>query len=706
MEVQPFNWLFLSSLEAQYPLSALSLLSEYRKAQKVYEDIEFPFSYPDSLLTIGQKAHAESRFPDIINSSSKSQADAGLPDSAVVIRKEIPNRLAINYANKDKLNLDVALASIDIVLKRNPKWLERLFTIADFNTPGVYCVWLCVDGAWTKFVLDGSLPKLGDSFLLPMAASNDQLWLPLLFKALAKVHGKCYGRLTDIGQSFDRHGEFLRNLLGIEFEPIHTRDPPQEILKILSQRLSAPGSIVVAFEKGTAIPVLITRVNVQEGSISYRKTTFADNNIGETGTAETTGQMASFVVNHDRILAGVVESGTYQLASTKPNSKNNRNAAYRVRVSVDTALTVSVSQPLFIQQEIGYFGSIRCIVARETPINLDYVAGIYTVDEKTARVSLHLIPGSYLILVDLDRKAKINEVEVENNAFTVSLSADVKPEQFQRVCDIEVNQALRGALKSYILRQPFPEDAALKSNEDGPTYFHSLFIHGYALALFANESKDNQQVDFVPDPVQLDVLEFLSVGRIESNAFKTVVRPGGSQFLAVRAKLKANAPNNIIVVNRQRTTDAAALGTEEKDCFSDPRIFSEGAGAELVYDEGSVETMILKRYIYRNGALHQRRWKNHDTPIFVYTLSDASGLYILYENKSDSLILDEKVELTVKNLRLVNLRAQLLVSKVSSGTITQHIHLEPGKSTLMFFEAVGNQGFSYTISNFVRILSK
>ena len=70
-----------------------------------------------------------------------------------------------------------------------PELVERLFITKEYNDEGVYRVKLCKDGEWREVTIDDyfpCFPKAGPFF---SRAHNNELWVLLLEKAYAKLHG-------------------------------------------------------------------------------------------------------------------------------------------------------------------------------------------------------------------------------------------------------------------------------------------------------------------------------------------------------------------------------------------------------------------------------------------------------------------------------------------------------------------------------------
>lgn len=126
----------------------------------------------------------------------------------------IPGKLATNY-------LVQAMACL---ATQRPALLKRLISQSKVNDEGIYEVWLCVRGMWTKVVLDDYFPITQDEDTVSFAFSRsfeDELWVSLIEKAFAKINGS-YSALENGNIS-----DALRTLSG---SPVHEVDVKSEDL--------------------------------------------------------------------------------------------------------------------------------------------------------------------------------------------------------------------------------------------------------------------------------------------------------------------------------------------------------------------------------------------------------------------------------------------------------------------------------------------
>uniref|UniRef100_A0A0R3RUI1 Calpain catalytic domain-containing protein n=1 Tax=Elaeophora elaphi TaxID=1147741 RepID=A0A0R3RUI1_9BILA len=86
------------------------------------------------------------------------------------------------------------LSALAVIAER-PDILDQIFLTKVYNPWGVYQIRLCVDGHWQVVLVDDFLPCHSQTRGLVFAVGRrNQLWVPLIEKALAKILG-CYAKL-------------------------------------------------------------------------------------------------------------------------------------------------------------------------------------------------------------------------------------------------------------------------------------------------------------------------------------------------------------------------------------------------------------------------------------------------------------------------------------------------------------------------------
>lgn len=78
------------------------------------------------------------------------------------------------------------------ILAERPALIERLFITKGYNESGVYRVKLCKNGEWVTVTVDDYFPCFPEGEPLFARNHGNELWVLILEKAYAKLHGNYY----------------------------------------------------------------------------------------------------------------------------------------------------------------------------------------------------------------------------------------------------------------------------------------------------------------------------------------------------------------------------------------------------------------------------------------------------------------------------------------------------------------------------------
>lgn len=74
-------------------------------------------------------------------------------------------------------------------LAEMPHLVERLFLTKEYNEEGIYRLKICKNGEWQEVIVDDYFPCVPNGQPMFSRGHGNELWVLLLEKAYAKVHG-------------------------------------------------------------------------------------------------------------------------------------------------------------------------------------------------------------------------------------------------------------------------------------------------------------------------------------------------------------------------------------------------------------------------------------------------------------------------------------------------------------------------------------
>jgi hypothetical protein len=159
-----------------------NLLQEYLNSGRIYEDGEFkPTS--ESIIGFGEKlSSSQTQFFKALEWRRPNEFFKGKQYG--VFQDIQPNDILQGAVGDCYL-----LASLSSISEYKDR-IKRIFLSKSPNNSGMYCMALCVTGIWEDIILDDMFPCTPNNTELAFNRSkSDELWVMLVEKAWAKVHG-------------------------------------------------------------------------------------------------------------------------------------------------------------------------------------------------------------------------------------------------------------------------------------------------------------------------------------------------------------------------------------------------------------------------------------------------------------------------------------------------------------------------------------
>jgi len=171
--------------------SKISTLIKNVKSPKNTEDIDFLLSRTQAF----EKYEDEDFKPDF-----PYEIDPNLKISWVSPKEFLNEDICLfpkdanGFFMPTNFNNNAFISAMNLLLS-NPNLMSRLFESDQVNSPGIYGVWLCENGAWKLMIIDDQVPSLNSQYALNAFAGKENcIFHMILQKALAKLY-KSYQNL-------------------------------------------------------------------------------------------------------------------------------------------------------------------------------------------------------------------------------------------------------------------------------------------------------------------------------------------------------------------------------------------------------------------------------------------------------------------------------------------------------------------------------
>ncbi|CAG9328628.1 unnamed protein product [Blepharisma stoltei] len=555
--------------------------------------------------------------------------------------------------------------------------ITKLFISKNAHKNGLYAVQFCVDGEWKEIEIDDYLP-CGSATSGPCfsKASGNELWVPLLEKAWAKVLGS-YERVES-GNSVDA----FRDLTGAPTQQYKLDETSWDKISEgtekgfimcaqagstkASQRLlesmGLVGAHAYAIIQSAEVETADGKVKLVElrnpWSTLEWKGDWSDHSdkwtpelrsaLHVTDEDDGTFWMSyeDFMDYFSNLLVCRINDD-YAYSSIKLKQHKNAHNVVRIAVPQDGTYYLSANQKdKTSSSHAGYEYSYgRVIISRETDEGLQYVGGFAGAD-RNLWYEANLQAGNYQVHVEYNTTAEAKRYVLS----TYGTSATT----FEEIPETE------GFLEQVLKSRALLANKATSYAEQGLpdcTKYHEILPEGYGYYFIKNLSTDGSALQ--------ETCYFKSFKNLELHPpygdakYQVIVGPG----------------QEVIIVFHQVNP--------EKKCSISTSVTSEKVTDKRTIHERAKST----------GAVVKRKDPNtnKDLDIFVYTLKHEEGVVYLYENKSNKM-LNETVVLTYKGLQLIGHDSDRVV-----------VRLGPGESYTIELRAVEpkwtiNAAVSYTIS--------
>mgnify|MGYP000859612373 FL=1 len=422
---------------------------------------------------------------------------------------------------------DCYLLSALSVLAEHPYIISRLFLVKEHNTAGIYCIWLCDSGEWRPVLIDDYFPVRKQQGKLNQIFSHSvgpELWVSLLEKAYAKIHGS----YENIEGGFPE--EALRDFTGAPFELIWREQDPDKLWRAMvsafrqgflvagctpvsetaEERL--PSGLLAGYAYSVVRCEEVVTANGRECLVQLRNpwgdfkwngdwgahsllwTEKLKKQLGVTTQEESVFWISVYdYVSNFEATCIVKFNPEYDYYSTNLTHSYESHTVLRVAVTKRTEITFSINQKdargFMGGKEDYQYSCARILVARtDEKQGLVYVTGAHG-QERNLQASAVLEPGVYILTL---------EVHWQQNFYkSFNFSAYTQhPIHIEGVENADLLLIQKNIIKNVVMTNP-PEnqqiDSYIKLQE--PDAVRKVgYIHGLIYYYYENHSKQMTQI--------------------------------------------------------------------------------------------------------------------------------------------------------------------------------------------------------------------
>lgn len=566
------------------------------------------------------------------------------------------------------------LAAISSIAE-HPERLKRLFLTKTNEKNGLFAVALCVNGVWEEVILDDYAPCNSDGTLAFNTSKEKELWVVLLEKAWAKVHG---GYLN-IEAGLTR--EALRDLTGASAKTYFTKKNPDALWSKLMEAESKQFIMTAGSDNlSGGSDAYIAKIGISGShaysllavyQIKYARGDYKRVQLGEDyderivklrnpwGSGEWKGEWSDqddrwteglktalgftgnkddgiFFIKWEDFLTYFSDVqicyyyDEYKYSAEKFESKRNETVFLKFTIEKEGLYYFSVNQRnrRFYPRNAGYkYSHIGWVLGQIDGEDSVFKGSGLKADKENWQ-AIECVPGTYYAMVHTPWRSLSREFSY--SVYGPGLT--------------EIERVNESDLPDNFINEIFMSKARSELEQKGRNFAHrnhpgvkyiSSENNGWAYVYFKNEEEDNE------------VSITLKLGG--GNTGVRVLPPysGGNPSFT----LSPGEQDIVLYKNNGKTPTSVSMMTS----------FRKVAKVDLI-----------KKQVQESNIILKKRFKGEIIKIKVYFLYHEQGIYILYINETNNLTLSEDLQLDLDNAHIEGMESNSF-----------NVSLAPGKEKLV-----------------------